>query len=79
MGVWVLDGDGKHSELLEFAINEKNFEDTLVLLTVSMNTPWAIMDQLHSCVSSLQDHIDKLNIDPGRLKELQNKSESIFF
>lgn len=69
-----MDGDPKHAELLEFAVNEDNLEHTLVLLTVSMTTPWAIMDQLHTWASTLQDHIDKLNIDPDKFKEQQNKS-----
>ncbi|RXG72386.1 Cytoplasmic dynein 1 light intermediate chain 2 [Armadillidium vulgare] len=73
LGVWILDGDPNHSELLEFAVNEKNLEHTLVLLTVSMTTPWAIMDQLHTWASTLQDHIDKLKIDPDKYLEQQKK------
>ncbi|XP_076042087.1 dynein light intermediate chain isoform X2 [Oratosquilla oratoria] len=73
LSVWVLDGDPHHAELLEFALNEDNFEDTLVMLTVSMTTPWGIMDQLHTWASTLQDHLDKLNIDPDVLKEKQNR------
>ncbi|XP_071517692.1 cytoplasmic dynein 1 light intermediate chain 2-like, partial [Panulirus ornatus] len=75
LSVWVLDGDPKHAELLEFAVNPDNLEHTLVLLTVSMTTPWAVMDQLHTWASTLQDHIDKLNFDPDKFKDQQEKSE----
>ncbi|MCL4121100.1 UNVERIFIED_CONTAM: hypothetical protein GTU68_014305, partial [Idotea baltica] len=73
LGVWILDGDPKHSELLEYAVNEKNLEHTLVVLAVSMTTPWAIMDQLHTWASTLQDHIDKLNLDPESFLDQQKK------
>lgn len=75
LSVWVLDGEPVHGELLEFAMSPNNLEHTLVLLTVSMTTPWAIMDQLHTWASTLQDHIDKLNLDPDYFKERQDKSE----
>ena len=77
--MWILDGDPKHDELLEFAVNENNLDDTLVILTVSMTTPWAIMDQLHTWASTLQDHIDKLKIDPSIFKDQQNRSESTYY
>lgn len=75
LSVWVLDGEPVHGELLEFAVSGTSLEHTLVLLTVSMTTPWAIMDQLHTWASTLQDHIDKLNLDPDHFKERQDKSE----
>lgn len=75
LSVWVLDGDPKHAELLEFAVNADNLEHTLVLLTVSMTAPWGIMDQLHTWASTLQDHIDKINLDPDKFKDRQDKSK----
>lgn len=75
LSVWVLDGDPVHGELLEFAVDGENLEHTLVLLTVSMTTPWGIMDQLHTWASTLQDHIDKLTLDPDKFKDLQDRSK----
>ncbi|XP_042224102.1 cytoplasmic dynein 1 light intermediate chain 2-like isoform X2 [Homarus americanus] len=78
LSVWVLDGDPKHAELLEFSVNADNLEHTLVLLSVSMTTPWAIMDQLHTWASTLQDHIDKLNLDPDKFKEQQDRMSRLW-
>ncbi|KAA0194378.1 hypothetical protein HAZT_HAZT008105, partial [Hyalella azteca] len=47
LSVWMLDGDPRYSDFLQFSVNSTSLEHTVVLLTVSMETPWAIMDQLH--------------------------------
>lgn len=39
------------------------FQDTLVILTVAMTTPWGILEQLQHWTSVLADHVDKLDID----------------
>lgn len=62
LGVWVLDGDPGHTNLLKFALNERNYAHTLVILTVSMTTPWSWLDQFHYWVKILADHVDKLDI-----------------
>jgi hypothetical protein len=51
---WILDGDASHANLLNFALTETNYEDTTVLLCVSMTNPWNIMDQLQNWASLLQ-------------------------
>ncbi|KAH1011965.1 hypothetical protein HUJ04_001230 [Dendroctonus ponderosae] len=68
LSVWVLDGDPSHVDLLKFALNEENFQtmyeqDTLVILTVSMSTPWGILEQLQHWSSVLADHLDRLKLD----------------
>lgn len=63
LSVWVLDGDPGHTDLLKFALNEDNFEHTLVILTVTMTAPWAILEQLQYWTSVLGDHLDKLKLD----------------
>lgn len=65
LGVWVLDGDPGHSNLFKFALNESNYAHTLVILTVSMTTPWSWLDQLQNWMKLLADHVDKLKIDTG--------------
>jgi len=71
---WILDGDPAHADLLNFALTEKNYEDTTVLINVSMTTPWNMMDQLQNWVSLLQDHIDKLKLTSEQVKTLQTIS-----
>lgn len=63
LSVWVLDGDPAHTDLLKFALNEETFHDTLVILTVTMTSSWAILDQLQHWASILADHLDKLKLD----------------
>lgn len=65
LGVWVLDGDPGHANLLKFALNETNYAHTLVILTVSMTAPWSWLDQLQSWCKVLADHVDQLKIDSG--------------
>ena len=79
LGVWTLDGDPSHVNLLRFSLTEDNFTDTTVVFTVSMTTPWNIMDQLQTWASMLQDHIDKLALSAERTKGLQKDSEYLYY
>ncbi|CAH0549343.1 unnamed protein product [Brassicogethes aeneus] len=63
LNVWVLDGDPAHTDLLKFALNAETFKETLVILTVSMTSPWGILEQLQHWVSVLADHVEKLKLD----------------
>lgn len=67
LGVWVLDGDPGHANLLKYALNEKNFPHTLVILTVSMTAPWSWQEQLEHWTKILSEHVEKLNISPGMI------------
>lgn len=68
LGVWVLDGDPGHSNLLKYALSETNFSNSLIILTVSMTTPWSWLDQLQHWMKLLADHVDRLKIDGGKYK-----------
>lgn len=69
--MWVLDGDEGHSNLLKFALNAKNYAHTLVILTVSMTTPWSWQDQLEHWMKLLIEHINSLKIETGKLLDFQ--------
>jgi len=71
---WILDGDPAHANLLNFALTENNYEDTTVVIAVSMTTPWNIMDQLQNWASLLQDHIDKLKLTAEQVKRYQHNT-----
>ncbi|KAF2349071.1 Dynein family light intermediate chain [Trinorchestia longiramus] len=73
LSVWVLDGDPRHSELLQFGVNTTSLEHTVVLLTVSMETPWTIMDQLQIWASTLHEHLDSLKLGHDEVQRLQDK------
>lgn len=73
LAVWLLDGDPSHAHLLKYALTESTYSSTLVMLTVSMTTPWALLDQLREWASLLQDHIDKLPFSAEAIREYQHK------
>lgn len=75
MGVWVLDGDPGHTNLLKFALNEANYSNTLIILSVSMSTPWSWLDQLQHWMKVLTEHIEKLNVSKEEREQAQQRLE----
>ncbi|XP_018782963.1 PREDICTED: cytoplasmic dynein 1 light intermediate chain 1 [Bactrocera latifrons] len=73
LGVWILDGDPGHTNLLRYALNETNFEHTLVILTVSMTEPWAWLEQLNHWIKVLSDHIESLKLEPQEKQEARQR------
>lgn len=69
LGVWILDGDPGHLNLLKFALNEHNFAHTLVILSVSMTSPWHWQDQLEHWMRVLEEHIRTLKLSPEELQK----------
>ena len=66
-----MDGDPHHTGLLKFALPEDSFQNTVVLLVVSMTNPWSVMDNLKKWTTLLQDHIDRLKIPREKLREYE--------
>lgn len=64
-----MDGDPGHANLLKYALNETNYMHTLVILTVSMTTPWSWKEQLDHWIKILNEHVHNLNIDPGMVND----------
>ena len=64
LGFWLLDGDSEvfHKNLLSFALNEDSFEDTTIILTASMTTPWDIIASLKRWAKVLENHISSLKL-----------------
>lgn len=76
-GVWILDGNYQwKANLLKFALNADNFADTTILLVVSMNKPWDIMNSLQHWVEVLEAHIKSLNLDRKVLENFREQSKS---
>lgn len=69
LGVWILDGDEYYASLLKFALNEENFEDTIVLICASMAEPWKIKDALEQWAEILEKHVSRLKITRERMQE----------
>ncbi|KAG8179940.1 hypothetical protein JTE90_025264 [Oedothorax gibbosus] len=69
LGVYVLDGDHWHRNLLRYVLNEETFSNTTVLLTASMSEPWDIMESLKNWTQILEEHIQRLRLPPEFLEE----------
>lgn len=78
MGVWIPDGDGSCTNLLKFALNEGNFEHTMVAFVVSMSTPWNILESLKKWSTILRDHIKKLNLSESKRNEYMKQQRRLF-
>ncbi|XP_054722099.1 cytoplasmic dynein 1 light intermediate chain 2-like [Uloborus diversus] len=73
LGVWVLDGDSFHRNLLKFALNKETVPNTTVILTASMTEPWNIIESLQNWALILEEHIDRLRIPEEILQEHKNR------
>lgn len=78
LGVWILDGDPGHINLLKYALNESNYAHTLVILTLSMTTPWSWVDQLQHWIKMLDDHIAELKIDPEERQQCRQRLVAVW-
>lgn len=76
LGVWILDGDPLHKNLLQYALTPKCINSTLVVQVVDMSRPWTIMESLHSWTEVLREHIHSLKLPPKELNEMEERSES---
>ena len=72
LGVWILDGDVACSApLLKFAIKPDTLENTVLILVASMTQPWSLLSTLKKRTTLVEEHLDRLKIDPTRLQELR--------
>jgi dynein light intermediate chain 1 len=73
LGAWVLDGDSSYQSLLRYALNERNFADTTILLVCSMSAPWDILQSLQSWAQVLESHIKNLRMEPNVLNAFRKQ------
>lgn len=73
LGVWVLDGDPGHLNLLKFALSEETYPHTLVMLVASMDSPCSLLDQLHFWSNKIHDHLRTLKINLDVERECRHK------
>lgn len=79
LGVWILDGDATcSSPLLRFAIKSDTFDDTVIILVASMTQPWSLLSTLKKWITLVEEHIDRLKLDPTRLHELHDRLQHDF-
>ncbi len=73
LGVWILDGDPGHQNLLKYALHEKNYAHTLVILTISMTTPWGWLDQMQHWMKVLEEHVGTLKMTVEEKQEIRQR------
>ncbi|CAF4111576.1 unnamed protein product, partial [Rotaria sp. Silwood2] len=79
LGVWILDGDVACSApLLKFAMKSETLENTVLILVASMTQPWSLLSTLKKWTTLIEEHIDRLQIDPTRLREMRDRLQYDF-
>lgn len=77
MGVWVLDGVVWHKELLPFVLNEKNIENTLVMIVADLTQPWTVIESLERWSEVIYRHVNSLKIPDRQRRAMEEKSTSL--
>ena len=73
LGVWILDGDVACSApLLKFAVKSETLENAVLVLVASMTQPWLLLSTLKKWTTLVEEYIDRLQIDPTRLREMRD-------
>ncbi len=74
-----MDGDvACSSPLLKFAIKPDTLENTILILVASMTQPWSLLSTLKKWITLVEEHIDRLKLDPTRLQELRERLQYDF-
>ncbi|XP_015751671.1 PREDICTED: cytoplasmic dynein 1 light intermediate chain 1-like [Acropora digitifera] len=73
LGVWILDGDPLHKNLLQYALTVKSINNAVIVQVVDISRPWTIMESLHSWTEVLREHIHSLKLPPKELNEMEER------
>lgn len=77
-GIYSLDGNVVHKNLLSFVANKDTIEDNMFVIVVDMSRPWLIMNSLQKWVNILKEHIESLGIEEEKMTEMRtNVAKSI--
>ncbi|KAA3671847.1 dynein light intermediate chain 1, cytosolic, partial [Paragonimus westermani] len=71
LGVWCLDGDPGHSNLLKFALSEPNIWHTMAVICLDLSEPWSMLNDLQLWLQLLQQHVVRLKLKDGEFHKLQ--------
>eukprot|EP00051_Salpingoeca_urceolata_P023728 m.408174 g.408174 ORF g.408174 m.408174 type:complete len:467 (+) comp20145_c0_seq1:417-1817(+) len=77
MGVFTLDGNPEHKNLLQFVLNRDSIADLVVMIVVDLSRPWTIAESLQTWTSVLQEQVESLfsdtEADQDILQQLKDK------
>jgi dynein light intermediate chain 1 len=54
--VWTFEGEPAHRDLLQFALNEKNISNALVVIALDFSQPWSLVESLRKWIGLLKEH-----------------------
>ena len=70
----MLDGVVWHKELLPFVLNEKNVDNSLVMIVVDLTQPWTVVESLERWSEVIYRHINSLKIPDRQRRAMEEKS-----
>ncbi|KAK4474316.1 hypothetical protein MN116_000401, partial [Schistosoma mekongi] len=79
LNVFVADGNPIQSHLLKYVITVDSFSDQMILIVVSINEPWQIIETLEKWADILNKHISKLKLSEDTMKACRRNISKEFF
>jgi len=71
LGVYVLDGDENHTNLLKYALSSDTVANTTILICASMETPWGIVPQILHWLQVVEEHLASMELPADVKQQLQ--------
>ncbi|CAF5089777.1 unnamed protein product, partial [Rotaria sp. Silwood1] len=59
-------------------MKSETLENTVLILVASMTQPWSLLSTLKKWTTLIEEHIDRLQIDPTRLREMRDRLQYDF-
>ena len=74
LNFWQLEGETKHNDLLQFAVNERTISNSLVLILLDFSQPWNLVNSLNRWLGIVENHIKSVTnlLTPEKVSELTN-------
>ena len=77
MSFWHVSGYGDLKNSFQFILRQDILSKSLAIVMADMSEPWTILESLVKWTAMLNAFIDSLGVDPRRLKDLEEKGDSI--
>ncbi|CAH8666194.1 unnamed protein product [Schistosoma margrebowiei] len=79
LSVSIIDGNPIQSYLLKYVMTEDSFNDQMVIIVVSINEPWKIIEALQKWAEILNKHINKLKLSKEMIKACKSRISKEFY
>ena len=73
IGIWQLEGDVEHQNLLSLALDDVSVSNSVALVVLDLARPWDLMNQVERWMNSLQHVLSKLDPVKSNLSERKQK------